>query len=261
MNSWALCAANSRSNGMTTSSATPCAAISAALRCSVVSSLGAACGRDHRDGVRLEGQDGVAAGDHAAVAEVDAVEGSHRDAARTRLGVGEGDDLHPRNPRPRAGAAARRRPGSAVAEADDRLEDAILLARLGDRDRPVAVGQQHPGVARTRQRPPVDGRRPPRRPRAPAAAGRPGRPRARAGGRGRRAARRRRPRTARWPFGAARRSARRRGRRSGCARRCPSRAVDPERAAVAVAPELVEARGRSRCARASPRASPARARS
>ena len=57
-------------------------AISSALRSSVVSSLGAASGRDHRERVRLEGQHGVRARDHLAVAEVDAVELAHGDAAR-----------------------------------------------------------------------------------------------------------------------------------------------------------------------------------
>ena len=70
---------------MTTSSSTPSAAISSALRSSVVSSFGAAAGRDHATRVRIEGQDGVGALDDLAVAEVDAVERADRDAARPRL--------------------------------------------------------------------------------------------------------------------------------------------------------------------------------
>src|SRR3954447_10091376 len=52
----------------------------------------------HRRGMRLEGDHGVGVADDLAVAEMDPVEGAHRDAARARLDVGEMGDLHPRNP-------------------------------------------------------------------------------------------------------------------------------------------------------------------
>ena len=56
--------------------------MSSALRSSVVSSRGVAAGATTDERVRLEGQDGVGARDDLAVAEVDAVEGADRDAAR-----------------------------------------------------------------------------------------------------------------------------------------------------------------------------------
>jgi hypothetical protein len=61
--------------------------------------LGRGVRRDHLARVRLEGQDGVRAPDHLAVAEVDAVELPHRDMARAGLDIGEPGDLHqPRKP-------------------------------------------------------------------------------------------------------------------------------------------------------------------
>ena len=50
-------------------------------------------GVDHAQRVRLEGEHGVGALDHLAVADVDAVEGADRDLARARLGVGQRGDL------------------------------------------------------------------------------------------------------------------------------------------------------------------------
>ena len=81
MNSCALRAANSASKGITISSCTPSAAISSALRSSVVSSFGRVLGGDHRDRVRIEREHAVGAADHLAVAEVHAVEGADRDTA------------------------------------------------------------------------------------------------------------------------------------------------------------------------------------
>ena len=53
-----------------------------------------------RDGMGLEGHDRVRAGDHLAVADVDAVERADGHAARAGLGVGQADDpgAHPRKP-------------------------------------------------------------------------------------------------------------------------------------------------------------------
>ena len=78
-------AAKPSSNGITTSSCTPSSAISSALASRLVSSFGAASGRITAQRVGLEGQHRVVAGDHLAVAEVDAVELADGHPARARL--------------------------------------------------------------------------------------------------------------------------------------------------------------------------------
>ena len=99
MNSCAVCAMRSPSNGITISSSTPSAAIRSAFCSSVVSSFGADCGRDHGARVRLEGEHAVGAGDHLAVADVHAVELAHREAALPGRRIREPDDVHqPRKP-------------------------------------------------------------------------------------------------------------------------------------------------------------------
>ena len=75
--------------------------------------------RDDGRRVRVEGQHGVGAADHLAVAQVHAVERADGDAPRARLRVGEPGDLHPAEPYGRLDAAA--------------------LARLGDADRALLV--------------------------------------------------------------------------------------------------------------------------
>ena len=87
MKSSALRCANAASNGITTSSSTPSSATSCALRSSAVSSFGAASGLIDGERVRLERQHGVAALDHGAMAEMDAVELADGDAPRTLLNV------------------------------------------------------------------------------------------------------------------------------------------------------------------------------
>ena len=93
----ALCSEKPRSKGITTSSLHPQPGDQVALdreRCA--SSFGRGLGVDHRQRVRIEGEHGVAAADHLAVAEVHAVEGADGDAARAGAGldVGEQADLH-----------------------------------------------------------------------------------------------------------------------------------------------------------------------
>ena len=68
----------------------PSDAISSALRSSVVSSLGGVPGRDDRQRMRIERDDGVGAADDLAVAEVHAVERADGHAPRARLDVGQG---------------------------------------------------------------------------------------------------------------------------------------------------------------------------
>ena len=215
-NASALCVRrSSRSKGITTSSSTPSAAISSALRREVGEQLGRRLGADHRRAGAGSNVSTVSApGDHLAVAEVDAVEGPDGDAARARLGVGEAGDLH-------------------AAEAYDGLE--LAVPRLGDGDQPVAVGEPHdarPALA-AGSRAAVAGRRAPRRRRAGARAGTTS-----ASASGDQPLRRRRPRPERADRGAraAPRSRRRRGRRSGCGRRCPSEHSISKRGAVALAP-------------------------
>ena len=58
--------------------------------------LGRRLGPDHAQRVGLEGQHRVVAGDHLAVAEVDAVELAHRDPPGPRLHIGEHRHLHRR---------------------------------------------------------------------------------------------------------------------------------------------------------------------
>ena len=94
MNSCGLWRANSSSNAITTSSRTPSVAISSTLASRLVSSFGAASGRITAQRVRLERQHRVAAGDHLAVTEVDAVELADGDPPRPRLRVLELRHLH-----------------------------------------------------------------------------------------------------------------------------------------------------------------------
>ena len=54
----------------------------------------------------LEGEDGVGALDHLAVADVNAVEGADRDLARPGLGVGELGHFHRHEPRTFASSKA-----------------------------------------------------------------------------------------------------------------------------------------------------------
>jgi hypothetical protein len=58
--------------------------------------LGGRLGPDHGQRVGLEGEDGVAAGDHLPVAEMDAVELTYSQPAGTGLDVGQAGDLHAR---------------------------------------------------------------------------------------------------------------------------------------------------------------------
>ena len=74
--------------------------------------LGRGVGRHDRARVRLEGEHGVGAVDHLAVAEVHAVELADRDVARAALGIGEPGDLHvARNPTTGLSSAVRPRLG------------------------------------------------------------------------------------------------------------------------------------------------------
>ena len=100
-------------------------------------SFGAVVGRDDRARVRLEGQHGVGAAHHLAVAEVHAVELAHGDLGGVRrgsCGVGEPGDVVP-----------------SAAEAYDGLERAVL-ARLGERDQAVASSTQAATGAPCRRR-------------------------------------------------------------------------------------------------------------
>ena len=101
--------------------ATPSPAIRSALIVERGEQLRRGLGRDDRARVRLEGEHGVGAADHLAVAEVHAVELADRDLARPALDVGEPGDLHqPRKPTTGlssavlAGSASAIRPSSSV---------------------------------------------------------------------------------------------------------------------------------------------------
>ena len=224
--------ANRSSNGITTSSETPSAATSSTLTSRLVSSLGAAR-VDHRQRMGLEGEHRVVAGDHLAVAEVDAVELAHGHPPRARLHVCEHRDLH--RGESIEGPATAHRAQTHGRRRRDRL------SRAGRRppqrlDRPVGRGEPHQPVGVEEP----DRRRPSAGGSAPAARAAPAPARARPGGPGRRPAsppagtpaprqrdravgtRRRRRRRARSACGAAARNRRRRVRRSACAHRCPT---------------------------------------
>ena len=98
MNCCAVRAAKSRSNGTTTSSCTPSDSTSAALRCRSVSSRGAAPGATTAVGCGSNVSDRVGARDDLAMAEVHAVERPDGDAPRARLARRAGRDLHARKP-------------------------------------------------------------------------------------------------------------------------------------------------------------------
>ena len=88
--------ANSRSNGITTSSSTSRPAIRSRLIGIRGHELGQRLGVDDGERVRVEGQDRVHPADHLAVAQMDAVEGADRHAARARgVDFGQRGDLHP----------------------------------------------------------------------------------------------------------------------------------------------------------------------
>ena len=137
-------------------------------------------GRDHRARVRLEGQHGVGAADHLAVAEVHAVELAHRELARPVLRVGEPGDVHqPRKPttglacRPRAArrgrsgrrrrAAARRCPsgravdGARRAAAPARPSSPRQLDRRQEAERVVERRRAARGRRRRRRTAPIRG--------------------------------------------------------------------------------------------------------
>ncbi len=94
MNSSAGICENSLSNGITTSSETPRPAITSRFAVEAHDQLRRGLGVDDLHRVRLEGEDGVGALDHLAMADVNAVEGADRDLARPRLRVGELGHLH-----------------------------------------------------------------------------------------------------------------------------------------------------------------------
>ena len=89
-------AANPSSNGITTSSCDPELRDQLGLGVEARQQLRRRLGPDHRERVRLERQHRVAARDHLAVAEVDAVELADRDPARPGSRVGEPGHLHRR---------------------------------------------------------------------------------------------------------------------------------------------------------------------
>ena len=115
MNSSGLCCAKPSSNGITTSSSTPSAAISSVFASRLVSSFGAASGRTTWQRVGLERQHGVAAARSPRDGRVDAVEFAHGHAPRARLDVAE-----LRHPHRRGSLSTRAR----TAEPDHRLERA-----------------------------------------------------------------------------------------------------------------------------------------
>ena len=81
MNSCAVCAIRSPSNGITISSSTPSAGDQVGLLLERGQQLGRGLRRDDGARVRLEGQHAVGAADHRAVADVHAVELAHREPA------------------------------------------------------------------------------------------------------------------------------------------------------------------------------------
>ena len=203
MNSCAVCAANDaveRDHDQLARRRAP--AIRSAFCSSVVSSFGADVGRDDRARVRLEGQHGVGAADHLAVADVHAVELAHGEVARRGARVGEPGDVH------------------LAAEAYDGLERAVRrAARRGRSGRPRRAAGRCPSARRRatatpwaarRASSPLERRRAGRKPSASSSGDEPllvG-----VGDVERRRCR----------CGAARGSRRRRGRRSASARRCPT---------------------------------------
>ena len=144
--------ANAPSNGITTSSCTPRPGDQVGLGGQRRDQLRRLVRRDDRARVRLEGQDGVRAAHHLAVAEVDAVELADGDVARAGLRIGEPGDLHqPRKPTtglsvpsPRGSARAIRPSG--VDEPHDRAPPAVRGRNRHAVPRPARV------VARQRDR-------------------------------------------------------------------------------------------------------------
>ena len=98
MNSCAVCAIRSPSNGITISSSTPEAGDQVGLLLERGEQLGRGLRRHDRARVRLEGQHAVGAGDHGAVADVHAVELAHGEPALARRRIGQPDGLHARKP-------------------------------------------------------------------------------------------------------------------------------------------------------------------
>ena len=122
MNSCAVCAMRSPSNGITTSSSTPRPAIRSAFCSSVVSSFGAASGATTVRGCGSNVSTLSAPRDDRAVADVHAVELADRQSARPGRRVGEPGYVHP------------------AAEAYDGLEGGAA-ARLGEGDQALLVAQ------------------------------------------------------------------------------------------------------------------------
>ena len=217
MNSAALRARTRRRRGRRRAPRTPSEAISSALSASVVSSFGAAPGRDDRDRVRLEGHHGVGAARSPRGARRGRRRTADRDArGRGSSSVSAGDLSSPRKPTTGQRAASR---GSA-------RRSPVVVDQQDDRPRGVApaIGR---AVGRPRRRAPAGA--PSRR----AAAGTAQRLASASSAAGSAAP------TSNGPIAcaAARCSRRRRGPRSASARRSQT-STRSERRAIALAPEL-----------------------